>query len=233
MQLIMTVDYDYIDAVWLLMIYNLDFVDFFIWIYVLYIFRNISCECNCKYFWENNTLECQNSSSNLWLVSCHAIKFNAYRKSIGAWPIRLSYLICNVHIHFTYCHLDTKQQAIAWTNIEPVTWWRMASASELIFSLWWRHQMKTFPRYWKFVRGIQRSPVNSPHKGQWRGTLMFSLICAWTNAWVNNREAGDLRRHRANYNVIVMIRILVADKKKEMKVILSVKKEHFELFTSH
>ena len=44
--------------------------------------------------------------------------------------------------------------------------------------------------------GIHRSPVNSPHKGQWRGTLMFSLICAWINAWVNNREAGDLGLHR-------------------------------------
>ena len=47
-------------------------------------------------------------------------------------------------------------------------------------------------------------PVNSPHKGQWRGALMFSLICTWINAWVNNREAGDLRRHRAHYDVIVM-----------------------------
>ena len=46
------------------------------------------------------------------------------------------------------------------------------------------------------VRGIHRSPVNSPHKGQWRGALMFSLICAWINGWVNNREAGDWRRHR-------------------------------------
>ena len=35
----------------------------------------------------------------------------------------------------------------------------------------WKH----FPRYWPFVRGIHRSPVNSPHKGQWRGALMFSL----------------------------------------------------------
>ena len=34
-----------------------------------------------------------------------------------------------------------------------------------------------FPRYWLFVRGIHRSPVNSPHKCQWRGALMFSLIC--------------------------------------------------------
>ena len=63
---------------------------------------------------------------------------------------------------------------------------------------------KHFPCYWPFVRGIHRSSVNSPHKGQWRGALMFSLICAWINAWVHNREAGDLRRHRAHYDVIVM-----------------------------
>ena len=65
----------------------------------------------------------------------------------------------------------------------------------------WKH----FPRKWPFVRGIHRSPVNSPHKGQWHGTLMFSLICAWINGWVNNGEAGDLRRYRADYDVIVMI----------------------------
>ena len=63
---------------------------------------------------------------------------------------------------------------------------------------------KCVPRYWPFVRGIHRSPVNSPHKGQWRGALMFSLICTWTNDWVNNRDAGDLRRYRAHYDVIVM-----------------------------
>ena len=45
---------------------------------------------------------------------------------------------------------------------------------------------------------------NSPHKGQWRGALMFSLICAWMNGWVNNREAGDLRHHRAHFDVKVM-----------------------------
>ena len=63
---------------------------------------------------------------------------------------------------------------------------------------------KYFPRYWPFVRGIHRSPVNSAHKGQWRGTLMFLLICAWINGWVNNREAGDLRRYRAR-NVTVTL----------------------------
>ena len=60
-----------------------------------------------------------------------------------------------------------------------------------------------FPRYLPFVRGIHRSPVNSPHKAQWRVALMFSLIC-WINGWVNNRDAGDLRRHHAHYDVTVM-----------------------------
>ena len=65
---------------------------------------------------------------------------------------------------------------------------------------WWRHQMALLA----FVRGIHQSPVNSPHKGQWRGALIFSLICVWLNGWVNNREAGDLRRYRAHNYVIVM-----------------------------
>ena len=73
----------------------------------------------------------------------------------------------------------------------------------------WKH----FPRSWPFVRGIHRPPVNSPHKGQWRGALMFSLICVWINGWVNNREAGDLRRHRGHYDVIVMTGIFQINKK--------------------
>ena len=64
----------------------------------------------------------------------------------------------------------------------------------------WKH----LPRYWPFVRGIHRSPVNSPHEGQWRGALMFSLICVWINGWVNNGGAGDFRRYRAHYDVTVM-----------------------------
>ena len=64
--------------------------------------------------------------------------------------------------------------------------------------------METFSRYWPFVRGNHRSPMNFPHKGQWRRALMFSLICVWINGWVNNREAGDLRRHRAIYDTTVM-----------------------------
>ena len=70
---------------------------------------------------------------------------------------------------------------------------------------WWRHQIETSSTLLALCAGIHRSLVNSPHKGQWPGALMFSLICAWTNGWVNSRDAGDLRLHRAHYDVTVMV----------------------------
>ena len=59
------------------------------------------------------------------------------------------------------------------------------------------------PCYWPF-QGIHRSPLNSPHKGQWRGDLMFSLFCTQINGWINNDEAGDLKRLIAHYDFAVM-----------------------------
>ena len=41
---------------------------------------------------------------------------------------------------------------------------------------WWRHKMETFSALLAFVRAIHRWPVDSPHKGQWRGALM----CWWS-----------------------------------------------------
>ena len=55
----------------------------------------------------------------------------------------------------------------------------------------------TGPLWWEFTG----------HKGQWRRALMFSVICAWSNGWANNRDAGDLRGHRAHYDVNVMSRV--------------------------
>ena len=71
---------------------------------------------------------------------------------------------------------------------------------------WWRHQMETFSALLAICAGNSPASGKSPHKGQWRGALMFSLICAWINGWGNNDEGGDLRRHRAHYDVIVMMR---------------------------
>ena len=125
------------------------------------------------------------------------------------------HLICIYMYIFVYCIItrrskgdascvegrygDFSTQSIAWLLIT----WRCYKS---------RHQWhddvikwKIFPHYWPFVRGIHRSPVNSQQKGQWRGALIFSLICVWwINGWVNNREAGDLRRYRAHYDVTVM-----------------------------
>ena len=49
--------------------------------------------------------------------------------------------------------------------------------------------------------GPRRIP---PYKGQWRGALMLSLICTWTNDWVNYWDAGDLQCHRTHYDITVM-----------------------------
>ena len=65
--------------------------------------------------------------------------------------------------------------------------------------------METFYALLAICAGNSPVPVNSPNKGQWRETLMFSLICVWINGWVNNLKAGDLRRYHAHYDVIVML----------------------------
>ena len=57
---------------------------------------------------------------------------------------------------------------------------------------------------WKCINGLIYQYLNvSPHESQWRGDLMFSLISAWINGWVNNREAGDLRRNCTHHGVTV------------------------------
>ena len=76
------------------------------------------------------------------------------------------------------------------------------------FNTWWRHQMETFSVLLALCEGNHRSPVDSHHKGQWRGALTMSLICSWTNGWANNRDAGDLRCHHAHYNVNVMKHVI-------------------------
>ena len=73
------------------------------------------------------------------------------------------------------------------------------------YTSWWRHQMGTFSALLVICAGNSSVTMNPPHKGQWHGALMFSMICAWIKGRVNNGEAGDLRRRRAHYDVTVMI----------------------------
>ena len=62
---------------------------------------------------------------------------------------------------------------------------------------------------WPIVWGVHRSPLNFPHRSQWRRALVFYLICAWKNSWANNWDAGDLRCHRTHYDVAVMICVII------------------------
>ena len=90
-----------------------------------------------------------------------------------------------------------KSDAVAHCGVGIVSVFRTVTCTSLHTSHGDVIKWKYFPRYWFFVWEIHLSPMNSPHKGQWRGALMFSLICAWINGWVSSREAGDLRRHCA------------------------------------
>ena len=147
-----------------------------------------------------------------------------------SWQITHYFFILrqNLWVPYTWRHpdmetLSTSLDEYEETNGNPNKGLVMQKAFDVVKlnNLWnrqsifrWFHddviKWKQFPRYWPFVWGIHRSPVNSPHKGQWCGVLMFSLICAWVNGWVNNREAGDLRSHRAHYEVTVMPNLIYA-----------------------
>ena len=104
------------------------------------------------------------------------------------WRIHLDNVKSVLHYlsHVTICHNGAGDR--------NTSSWKSGSHLSLKHDdvIKWRH----FPRYWPFVRGI--------HRSQWRGTLMLTLICTRIIGWVNNREAGDLRRNRAHYDVIVM-----------------------------
>ena len=77
----------------------------------------------------------------------------------------------------------------------------------------WKHdgviKWKPFPCYWSFVRGIHRSPVDSPHKGQGRKALVFSLMFAWRNGSAHSRNAGESKRNGLHCDVTVKLYIYI------------------------
>ena len=128
--------------------------------------------------WRSYWIKAGTPSHEIWaLLHCLQVLSPQFRQFHGTW--------CTAHTAH-HAHNSLWPSDTIWRQHDDVIKW------------------KHFPRNWPFVRGIHRSPVNSPHKGQWRGALMFSLICVWINDWVHNREAGDLRRYLANYDVIAM-----------------------------
>ena len=102
---------------------------------------------------------------------------------------------------------EIKKMIQCW-HFEPLVMYICVKEFCHCISSWWRHQMETSSALLAICAGNSPVPGEFPHKGQWRGALTFSLICVWMKGWVNNREAGDLRRYCAHYDITVMSMLL-------------------------
>ena len=100
-------------------------------------------------------------------------------------------------------------------------WYTVDRELNLMKPSWWRYRMETYLRYWPFVLGIHRYRQIPRTK-----TSDVFFICTWINGWVTNRKAGDLRRHRAHYDVTVTISaLLVQNNATDMTLKKSIPKE--------
>ena len=91
---------------------------------------------------------------------------------------------------------------VDWTDLsEPTEGWFHTCECKLP---WWRHQMETFSALLAFCVGNSVVTGEFPAQRSVTRSFVFSLICAWTDSWANRGDAGDLRRHHAHYEVIVM-----------------------------
>ena len=135
----------------------------------------------------------------VWKVS---IMVQKYGNGISSTDLPLSTVPLFPNLDFRYINLKKTRFIMFHPHLSLL---RSITSTPGVANTWWRHQMHgNICRVTGLCAG--NSPVigEFPHKGQWSGALMFSLISAWINSWVNNREAGDFRRHRAHYDVIVM-----------------------------
>ena len=101
---------------------------------------------------------------------------------------------------FSLCHGRSTSLRFVCLNV-------LGPFHQMIFIPWWQHKMGTFSALLALCAGNSLSPVNSPHKGQWHGALMFSLICDWTNGkskqsrrrWFETRSCSLWRHCNAHF----------------------------------
>ena len=160
-------------------------------------------------------------SSNGWSPLCHQATIRTNFAMLLAWSMGTNLsdtwnIIQNTNFSVNRMHLkvsSVEMSAIcAGSNVRHIS--KSQCKLPQVRKLAW-HRLGVFSIMMTSLKGnifrvtghLCGSSVNSPHKGQWRGAVKFSLICVWINGWVNNREADELRPHRAHYDVIVVIRI--------------------------
>ena len=131
---------------------------------------------------------------DLWWIGPLGRNCNEIWNTMPQFPINEMYLK-TVQPHWDKNHSDYFRNPV-------VVLWNFLTGWNNDDVIKWKH----FLPYWPFVRWIHWSLVDSPHKGQWHRTLMFSLICAWTNGLANNGDAGNLRHHDITVMIFIVLR---------------------------
>ena len=132
------------------------------------------------------------SFQNIWFIAYnsllikHKLKFEMTAIAVYVAISRSFSSHCGERL----CHIFGRQ----WCVIELCRSIRLAFIVCYIMHAWWRHPMETFSALLAFCAGNSPVPVNYPHKCQWRGALMFFLICAWINDWVFETPSWSLWR---------------------------------------
>ena len=155
----------------------------------------------CKWYRHNGHL-IQHSKG--WYYRYHHVTLLRYSDTAGEEET-VGFLLAHVFSTAVWQTLTHCCPTCIHMTVSSVTTGSNNACRGFKFKSRWRHQMGPFSALLALCVGNSPVPVNFPHKGQWRGALMFSLICTRMNDWVNNREAGDLRRYRAHYDIIVML----------------------------
>ena len=150
---------------------------------IVWKYRSICYMVNCMYTRHDYLFIKQEywfiSFYHIRLHNCHFYEWQLLMKSLRRW-------------HRKRCFKHSSRHALCDELVLT-----HASHDDVIK---WKHFRVTGPLCGEFT-----GPRWIPHtKASDAELWFFSLICAWINGWVSNRKAGDLRRYRAHYDVIVM-----------------------------
>ena len=197
-----------------------------------------------KCMWWNKALEKKNNIFNIQSYSCTSSITRAHYSDV-IMSATVSLIIGVSIVYSTFCSGadQRKHQSSALLNFMrgvhrwPVNFPHKGPVTRKIFQfngvivyLPYTHDVikwKYFPRYWPFVQGILPVTDEFPAQRPVTRASMFSLIWPWINGYVNNREAGDFRRHRARYDIAVLIWIKSSSSKPRRNTTKSEPSEYF------
>ena len=134
------------------------------------------------------------------LPSCWGILLPHQMLSLDVVEIIISECTSNI----TFRILDARSKLICVSANDAIFYYHipLLTISAIFLGLWWRLQMQTFSALLAFCVG--NSSVTGEFPAQRPVTRSFDVFLDLSLDLANNREVGDLRRHRAHYDVIVM-----------------------------